>query len=227
MKSTGLLSRGINARSVSLGVIGSAILGCHFTGGTAAAIGVPAGVLLLLVILFARIPGIRKKKRPATPTEPILQRIARSSAEATVAEIQLSSLGSAYRKEQWDQAELAVDAIIDACISLIKAALKTHTVAVFFPTQGEGYALRRFNSESKAVDPAAVITPGLGVLGGLLKNSASTLAMSGECSATTSTRPRSISTSRAAIEVLTSVSMTPCARWQRRVPRRSTTPHPQ
>src|ERR1019366_2283882 len=59
------------------------------------------------------------------------------------------------------------------------------------------------------------------------KNSASTLASSGVCVRSTSISATSIATSRVAIDVFSSVCAMPCAMWMRRVPRRSTTPHPK
>jgi diguanylate cyclase (GGDEF)-like protein len=53
--------------------------------------------------------------------------------------------------------------------------INAHTVAVFFPAAGEGYGLRRHWSQSGCVSHSAVILPGQGVLGALLKDGLKTL----------------------------------------------------
>lgn len=79
-------------------------------------------------------------------------------------------LGTAYRKEQWENAERLTDQILDIAIRIIKAHVDPHTIAIFFPAQDQGYQLRRYLSKSEFVKKDALIKAGCGIIGGLLKD---------------------------------------------------------
>ena len=89
--------------------------------------------------------------------------------------VQVDALGSPFRKKQWEHTENNITALIDECVKLIRMRINAHTVAVFFPTTGDGYKMRRHWSQSGHIFPEAVLRPGLGVLGGLFKQGLKTL----------------------------------------------------
>jgi GAF domain-containing protein len=146
---------------------------CHFAGGMA---GGPCFMLCLLCAIALLVfrwesftIGIRKKlKVQASDTQ--LQLFAQKQVGKLAADVQVSSLGAGFRNERWTVTEHSVDSILDSCISLVASRVGAHTVAVFFPDAGEGYALRRYLSRSTDILPSAIIKPGLGILGGLLKS---------------------------------------------------------
>jgi diguanylate cyclase (GGDEF)-like protein len=94
---------------------------------------------------------------------------AKEASEAT-SEAALTALGTHYRKEQWESVERTVDTILDTFISLLQANLDAHTIAVMFPTNDNGYRIRRYFSKSEHVDDKAIIYPGVGVIGSFLKD---------------------------------------------------------
>jgi len=157
----------------------AALLLCHFFGGMTAALGVPAAGLIAaaLLVLLAR----RRSPRKISPeperfdAKPLLPDLAQNEVAASIAEVRLEVLGPAFRKEQLAKTESSVDTMVDACIKLVRMKFNAHTVAVFFPDDGEGYKLRRHWSRSESVKPGAVILPGQGVLGALLKDGLKTL----------------------------------------------------
>jgi len=151
---------------------------CYWIGGVIGLFGVILSIscAALLIVqwvdLFKFLTGKTSKRRiPDTQ----LQIIAQKQVSALAADIQTSSLGTAFRNEQWSRTEQEVDTMLDTCLSLLATHLNAFTVAVFFPDKDEGYAMRRHLSKSDAIDAAAVIKPGLGILGGLFKNGLKTL----------------------------------------------------
>ncbi len=147
----------------------AAILVCHARGGSASAFGIPLCAIASLVIIFSRFFTARVPKSDASPGEPLLRQSARTIVEASAREVELSALGSAYRKGQWEETEQEVDALLDGCLDLIRLRMAPHTAAIFFPAEETGYRLRRYWSQSAAVNRFAEILPGKGVLGGLLR----------------------------------------------------------
>ncbi|MGA2508417.1 MAG: diguanylate cyclase [Chitinispirillaceae bacterium] len=167
-----------NIRKYAFAVLFMLAIVFHFIGGTTAAFGIPAaGVIAMLLLLFLR----HRFPRPAYPSsespaaEPLLPHLAHDEADASIAEVQVAALGNAFRKEHLEKTETNVDATIDACIKLVHMQINAHTVAVFFPTVGEGYRLRRHWSQSGRICPDATIRPGEGVLGGFFKDGLKTL----------------------------------------------------
>jgi diguanylate cyclase (GGDEF)-like protein len=146
---------------------------CNFAGGMAGTICFILCLLCALALLVIRwgslaIGGRKKLQIQASDTR--LQLFAQKQVGKLAADVQVSSLGAGFRNEQWALTERTVDAILDSCISLVASRVGAHTVAVFFPDAGEGYAMRRHFSRSNDLLPSAVIKPGLGILGGLLKS---------------------------------------------------------
>lgn len=101
--------------------------------------------------------------------EPLLNKLAQKQVIDDTSIVQLSALGSAYRKNEWKEIESSVDEILDHCIKLIRARIDAHTVAIFFPTADGGLKLRRHSSHSEYINESAVIYPGKGIIGGFLK----------------------------------------------------------
>ena len=157
----------------------AALLLCHYLGGTTAAIGVPAAGLIAAVLLVLIARRRFNRKSPQEPEQPgaeaLLPDLAQNGAAAAVAGVRLDVLGPAFRKEQLAATESTVNMMIDACIKLVRMKINAHTVAVFFPAAGEGYGLRRHWSQSTCIRRGAVILPGQGVLGALLKDGLKTL----------------------------------------------------
>ena len=161
-----------------LALLLAGIIGCHLIGGAAAGIGLPLCAALSFFILLGRVSARRKIRADSSvaPEQP-LWRFARNSVETSIRKVEVSALGSAFRKEQWEQAEAGVNALLDGCLQVIRMRMDPHTVAVFFPTPDNGYGMRRYWSQSNHVDAAALILPGRGVLGGLLKNALKQLSI--------------------------------------------------
>ncbi|MBN1309002.1 MAG: GGDEF domain-containing protein [Chitinispirillaceae bacterium] len=156
-----------------VGMLLIATIAIHFIGGKASAVGVPVLLFGGSVICFAAGSALRhkrgKKPAPAT-TEVSLPRIFQKQAAAEVEPVDpVAALGRAYRKEQWTITEATVDNMLDAGIELLWAHIKPHTAAIFFPTLDGGYRLRRFKSQSDCINRDAVLYPGVGVIGGFLK----------------------------------------------------------
>lgn len=132
-----------------------------------------ASPILTFITLAAFISMYRKKTIPVTVparvTEIALPRIVEKQATSDTAQLQISSLGSSFRKSERLQNELVIDDILDSGIKIIRSKISCHTIAVFFPTLDGGYKLRRYNSPCDSINADAVIQPGVGVLGSLLK----------------------------------------------------------
>ena len=146
---------------------------CYAIGGMAVFIGFilcPLCAVVLLVIRWECFSFFRRKQPKANASDTQLQLFAQKQAGKLAADVQVSLLGADFRNKQWAIIEHTVNTILDSCISLVASQVRAHTVAVFFPDTGEGYAMRRYFSSSSDILPSAVIKPGLGILGGLLKS---------------------------------------------------------
>lgn len=81
----------------------------------------------------------------------------------------LSVLGARKVREEWADTERMVDEVLQWCVDIIRSRTDAHTVAVFFPTDDNGFRLRKYHSKSEFVNSGAVIYPGVGVIGSFLK----------------------------------------------------------
>jgi len=132
---------------------------------------------------FYRGMGLRRSKRarPGQATPPqdnALPRQIEQEISSTSDNVDLSVLGTQKAREQWKEAEAAVDETLDACINLVKLRMQAHTVAVFFAAEGGGYRMRRFSSQCEFVNAEAIIRPGVGVIGSFLKDGLKQLSLS-------------------------------------------------
>ncbi|MBN1576459.1 MAG: diguanylate cyclase [Chitinispirillaceae bacterium] len=156
-----------------MGLLLIAAIAFHYTGGKAAAIGVPALLFGGLIICFTAGFTIRYHRAKTTThstTEVSLPRIFQKQATAEANPVDpAAALGRTYRKEQWAITEATVDGMLDAGIGLIWSHVHPHTVAIFFPTLDGGFLLRRFKSQSDCINKNAVLYPGVGVIGSFLK----------------------------------------------------------
>ena len=84
--------------------------------------------------------------------------------------VPVDALGAEFRSARRAETEAAIDSLLDTGIQLIRQKVDCHTVAIFFPSEDGGYALRRFFSPSEHINAAAVIYPGKGVIGSFLKD---------------------------------------------------------
>jgi len=107
---------------------------------------------------------------PVSVTETALPRIVERQAIEDTAQLQISSLGSAFRKSERLSNESIIDEILDSGIKLIKSKISCYTIAVFFPALDGGYKLRKYNSTCESINPEAIIKVGIGVLGCFLKD---------------------------------------------------------
>jgi diguanylate cyclase (GGDEF)-like protein len=151
---------------------------CYCIGGTTGIIGFILCLLCALALLVIRwdfLALLGRKKGTVQASDTQLQLFAQKQVGKLAADVQVSSLGTGFRNEQWTLTERTVDAILDSCLSLVTSRVGAHTAAVFFPDTGEGYAMRRYLSRSNDILPNAIIKPGLGILGGLLKSGLKTL----------------------------------------------------
>jgi diguanylate cyclase (GGDEF)-like protein len=83
--------------------------------------------------------------------------------------LRANAISSAYRKDKWQKSEKTVDLLLEDCIKLIRAHLNAHTIAIFFPSIDGGLKLRKYSSPSQFINQNAIIYPGMGVIGGFLK----------------------------------------------------------
>jgi len=149
----------------------------HVAGGAVSAFGVP----VLLIIAIACIVLAARSTRPDQPnrettvigTDTNLQFPQSRSIEKDVTidttDISLHVLGTQYRRDQWASIETTVDDMLDKYMRFARQSFDAHTLAVFFPTLDGGYKLRRFDSRGDNINASAVIHPGVGLLGGFLK----------------------------------------------------------
>ncbi len=121
--------------------------------------------------LTQRIVPVVRDAEPSTPKE--VQKQVHTQIDNTP----VAALGIDFRKQSWRIIETQVDTIIDNTLLLIKSKLGTHTIAVFFPTTDGGYKMRRQLSNSTNLNQDALLYPGLGVLGGFLKDGCSKLSL--------------------------------------------------
>ncbi len=125
----------------------------------------------ITLILFSFV--YRRKSLPLSPparvTEISLPRIIERQVNDDTPFMQVSNLGSAHKKAQRQATEVVIDEILDTGIKLIKARIHANSVVIFFPASDGGFKLRRFNSNSVHVNSDAIIYPGVGVIGGFLK----------------------------------------------------------
>ncbi|HMA65906.1 MAG: hypothetical protein ACM31E_03170, partial [Fibrobacterota bacterium] len=102
---------------------------------------------VLTIVTFLTFISIYKKKSIAAEapvnrvTEIALPRIVEKQAVEDTAQLLITSLGSAYRKQARQSNEIVIDTILDNGIKLIKSKFNCHTVAFFFPTLDDGYKL--------------------------------------------------------------------------------------
>ncbi|HEX2959301.1 MAG TPA: diguanylate cyclase [Chitinispirillaceae bacterium] len=154
---------------------------CHFILSQYQTFLIPA--LSLVALVFLTLP-VRPRKRLTQRIVPVV----RDAEPATPIEIQkqvhhqidtipVAALGIDFRKQSWRTIETQVDGIIDNTLLLIKSRLVTHTIAVFFPTTDGGYKMRRQLSNSTNLNPDALLYPGLGILGGFLKDGSGKLSL--------------------------------------------------
>lgn len=138
---------------------------------------VPLFALVAIALYF--VPSKKKAKYhndnheknsgKETHQEPLLNRLAQKQVIDDTSILRVNALGSAYRKEQWQQIEKTVDLLLEDCIKLIRARIEAHTIAIFFPTRDGGLKLRKYSSPSQFINQNAIIYPGMGVIGGFLK----------------------------------------------------------
>ncbi|MBD3421133.1 MAG: diguanylate cyclase [Chitinivibrionales bacterium] len=93
-------------------------------------------------------------------------------------QVDLKVLGSAYAKSTWREVDALVDDVLDACIALARSTIDLNTIAIFFPTHDGGYKIRRWYSQSDCINQAAIIYPGVGVIGSFLKDGLKQLSLS-------------------------------------------------
>ncbi|MBN2189063.1 MAG: diguanylate cyclase [Chitinispirillaceae bacterium] len=173
--SQNLLPRSFRARGV-LGVavaLGTLII-CHYLGGLAAAVGVPAAgaaAIALLMLLSGRRFS-RKTRRSAAPPapEPVLQHQAQQEVAASITGVRKEVLGAEFSSRRKAETAAAVVGMADGFVRCVHMKINANTVAVFIIHKIEGYELLCYKSESGAVIPGAVILPGQGVLGAFFKD---------------------------------------------------------
>lgn len=149
------------------------IITFYFIGGTIQKIGVPLGITLAIAFTISNLkkkPIHKKSTSEETYSElPIIQQ-AKKSVEGGVTGIDVSVIGTEYRRGKHREFEKHIDYILDKCIKLIHSHIDSHTTAIFFPTHDEGYKIRKHLSKSDFVNKDAVIYPGVGIIGSFLKD---------------------------------------------------------
>lgn len=150
-------------------------LALFFTGGTAAATGVPAAFAAAIAIVICTLLAtvIKEPGRPPAKrtTEISLPRVLQQQATEEAAPSAIAdALGRQHRKQVWLTTEQTADSMIDMAIDIIRKHTRAYTVAVFFPTNDGGYMLRRYKSDNLYINKEAIIYPGVGVIGCFLKD---------------------------------------------------------
>ncbi|MBD3392129.1 MAG: diguanylate cyclase [Chitinivibrionales bacterium] len=168
------LSRLLGHVWVPVGLCGACLLS-YYAGGGVAAAGVPLSIVMLTGWLLWLAPWASARddtgdEESHASGEPPLLRHAQRDVDDEVSDVPLSVLGTAYRRRELEAIEQVVDAILDKCITLIRARLTGHTIAILFPTADGGYRIRRYASASDHINEDAVIYPGVGVIGSFLKD---------------------------------------------------------
>lgn len=160
-------------QSIVILIIIIAILSLHLTGGIYQKIGVPAGLLFIVVFLcytLFKIPTREKDTSEKPIFEPPIIRQIKKSVEENVAGVDMSVIGTEYRRNKLQEFEKNIDNILNSCIKLLHSHINSHTTAIFFPTNDGGYKIRYYLSKSEFVNKDAVIYPGVGVIGAFLKD---------------------------------------------------------
>lgn len=150
----------------------------HFFDGFNSRFSIPVSAFLAISLFL--IPSKRKNEKniiiqhgeieKEECSGPLLKYLSQKQTAEDISVVQMSALGSAYRKNQWMDTENSINTILDNCIKLIKSKINAHTVAIFFPTIDGGLKLRRYISSSEYINQNAVINPGKGIIGGFLKD---------------------------------------------------------
>ena len=128
-----------------------------------------------LVLRLRRAPAGKDTRRigatetgmAAVPENKLIEMVEAAVANDIVANA--SALGSEFKRKQWLLTEAAVDRMLDMFLTIISGKLKHCTIAIFFPTRNDSYALRRHVSKTRFVSKDAMIVPHRGILGCLLK----------------------------------------------------------
>jgi diguanylate cyclase (GGDEF)-like protein len=164
-------------RKLLITVLILASIALHFNHSKIGTASVPLllGISVLMLFLSAKSD---RKHQPKTIAQENQEhhnvtnfpRITQKQVNDEITSVHVSVLGSEHRKDEWHQIEKTIDELLDNCIKLISSRMDAHTVAVFFPSNDNGYKLRKFSSRSEHVNPDAVIYPGVGVIGGFLKD---------------------------------------------------------
>jgi diguanylate cyclase (GGDEF)-like protein len=123
----------------------------------------------ILYILKKKPPRKKEPPRETYLDLPIIRQ-AKKSVEAEIGGVDLSVIGTEYRRSRHREFEKIIDGILDNCVKLILARIDAHTAAIFFPTNDGGYTIRHCLSKSESVNRDAVIYPGVGVIGSFLKD---------------------------------------------------------
>jgi two-component system cell cycle response regulator len=156
-------------------VVLSLSLVAFFIGGPVKTFAVPLFVLTAALCAGVSLKAGGRPKPSTTPAGPsvidpptIQQSVLNAQVDA--AGIDLSALGAESRRKEMKAVEQTVDSILEACLVLITAHIEAHTVAIFFPTNDNGYRIRKHRSKSEFVSCDTTIYPGVGVIGGFLKD---------------------------------------------------------
>jgi diguanylate cyclase (GGDEF)-like protein len=151
-------------------------LAFNILGGTNKSIFVNTGLIIgILCFMFLMRGKLRKKKSTAPdesqlPPEPPILTQTQKKVDESITNIDLSVIGTEYRRKEQKEFEENIDGILNKCIKLIHSHVDSHTAAIFFPSHGGGYKIRQYVSKSDLVDNNAVIHPGVGVIGSFLKD---------------------------------------------------------
>ena len=146
-----------------------------YGGGTLRLVVVPFAFFLAAVWIvfshkFSLSSLVSATAKAATASTPSLPRDIAKEVSAETSDVGMDALGTHYRKEQWSRIESVVDGLLDTFIRLMHLRFDAHTIAILFPTNDNGYHIRRYSSKSEYVNDQAIIYPGVGVIGSFLKD---------------------------------------------------------
>lgn len=144
--------------------------GALWTYGIGLVLGIGAAQIFYALRSTRSAPRAHVPEPGTGPLDNPLPRALEKAVSNESASVDASVLGAQYRHKQRLGFEQIIDSILDDFIKVIRAHLDVHTAAVFFPSVDGGFRLRRFSSRSEHINANAVIYPGVGVIGGFIKD---------------------------------------------------------
>lgn len=147
----------------------------NIIGGVHRSLIVTIGLIIGILACLISLKLNKKRKQRSTQddlqsqSEPPILKQTQRKVEESITAIDMSVIGTEYRRKEQAAFEENIDDILKRCITLIHSHIDAYTVAIFFPSPDGGYKLRKYVSKGDVIDDNAIIYPGVGVIGSFLK----------------------------------------------------------